>query len=498
MTECRCLNRHAHPGPTKGLREGCLMCCGYTTPVIIGLLIAAIGVASDAYFIMLIARNPHSAWRIIVCLIVFLLTNALGLVAFWSYYQVIFTSPGFVPHEPWQHPPIYAGPPLPQWDHNREQTYAPAGSGGDGSTSLPPPPGALVSQHQQQQLLPPSMARRSPSLPGDRTHASNLAARPLVPIPQPQRLQVAQSLSANPLCEGDGADAGKSLGQACAPAPAVEAMYSDSTESGSASRRQLRQHSSDAAQPSRGETMDGAALLDAPAINNSPYDTSRQLPHPIPAAIATAPSLAPSLNSYHVRQVNLDGSLRYCHTCRQYKPDDAHHCRTCRRCVFNFDHHCPFVNNCVGRNNFKLFVIFLLYSGVGSTLAGGLMAVAVFGVDNDDVMSKIGWVAVMGVDVVLGFSLILFYIQHRVLLCKGQSTLDSLAHGGDVFKGWRQSPSRPKRSAAEKEELKRQKEARVEQHYRTLLGNELPWWRRYLPLPLRVDEDADDTVPGIV
>ena len=53
--------------------------------------------------------------------------------------------------------------------------------------------------------------------------------------------------------------------------------------------------------------------------------------------------------------------MRYCEKCACVKPDRAHHCSVCGSCVLKMDHHCPWVNNCVAFNNYKFFVLFLLY-----------------------------------------------------------------------------------------------------------------------------------------
>ena len=55
------------------------------------------------------------------------------------------------------------------------------------------------------------------------------------------------------------------------------------------------------------------------------------------------------------------GSVRYCEKCACIKPDRAHHCSVCGSCVLKMDHHCPWVNNCVAFNNYKFFILFLLY-----------------------------------------------------------------------------------------------------------------------------------------
>lgn len=60
------------------------------------------------------------------------------------------------------------------------------------------------------------------------------------------------------------------------------------------------------------------------------------------------------------------GDLRYCQKCSHYKPPRAHHCRVCKRCVLRMDHHCIWINNCVGHENYKIFLVFVLYAVVAS------------------------------------------------------------------------------------------------------------------------------------
>ncbi|KAJ2701409.1 Eukaryotic peptide chain release factor GTP-binding subunit [Coemansia sp. IMI 203386] len=52
--------------------------------------------------------------------------------------------------------------------------------------------------------------------------------------------------------------------------------------------------------------------------------------------------------------------LKYCETCKIYRPPRASHCRYCDNCVENEDHHCIWLNNCIGRRNYRYFYSFLL------------------------------------------------------------------------------------------------------------------------------------------
>ena len=51
----------------------------------------------------------------------------------------------------------------------------------------------------------------------------------------------------------------------------------------------------------------------------------------------------------------------FCPYCLVKKTYRSLHCLICQKCVDEFDHHCFWVGNCVGKNNYTLFFIFLIY-----------------------------------------------------------------------------------------------------------------------------------------
>lgn len=56
--------------------------------------------------------------------------------------------------------------------------------------------------------------------------------------------------------------------------------------------------------------------------------------------------------------------IKYCDTCRIYRPPRTSHCKECDRCVSGYDHHCSLLGTCIGRNNYRHFFLFLCCSSV--------------------------------------------------------------------------------------------------------------------------------------
>ncbi|RNF10270.1 zinc finger protein [Trypanosoma rangeli] len=181
--------------------------------------------------------------------------------------------------------------------------------------------------------------------------------------------------------------------------------------------------------------------------------------------------LAPieGFNPNSVTQLNYMNRLRYCVPCDQFKPDNAYHCAFCSRCTYEFDHHCPVMNNCIGRNNYKLFVTFLVYAGIVGFLNGGLLLIAIFVLEVGDY--NILWLMLPIIMVMVAAPPFCFGLLHVWWVYHGESTMSR--HVASFNRERSRQPTR--------QQLERRRRA----HWDAVLGTDRRWWRMILPLKPR-------------
>lgn len=101
------------------------------------------------------------------------------------------------------------------------------------------------------------------------------------------------------------------------------------------------------------------ACMDPGVLPRSAIEESEYYERPETEQRSSGPSYVPPPRTKDVTVNGKPLKLKYCFTCKMFRPPRTSHCSMCNVCIENFDHHCPWVGNCVGKRNYRYFFLFL-------------------------------------------------------------------------------------------------------------------------------------------
>ena len=126
----------------------------------------------------------------------------------------------------------------------------------------------------------------------------------------------------------------------------------------------------------------GAQLLSVSAsapVAEASADSLRAAPPLVAASAALAALAAPGGGGGGASAAAAASAatlVKFCVTCRIWRPPGAHHCSRCNVCVAGFDHHCDFIGKCVGSGNARAFLLMLWLLVVASAACLAYVAAA--------------------------------------------------------------------------------------------------------------------------
>lgn len=150
-----------------------------------------------------------------------------------------------------------------------------------------------------------------------------------------------------------------------------------------------------------------------------------------------------------------------CSTCKIQKPARSKHCNICGYCVLKQDHHCIWINQCVGYANYKYFLAFILSHSL-ICLYAGLIGFKIFKfiINKDRLWAAVfkdstgktltlnyltlfqyllhrysAFTFVIVLCIVVGFTLLCFFIYHFNLIRKNITSNERIKAGKLMEKG---------------------------------------------------------------
>ena len=76
-------------------------------------------------------------------------------------------------------------------------------------------------------------------------------------------------------------------------------------------------------------------------------------------------------NDKELENISEKHDFTSCKKCNIFRPKRTHHCRYCNKCILDMDHHCFSLNKCIGKNNYNIYIKYLIFVELNTSLIFG-------------------------------------------------------------------------------------------------------------------------------
>ena len=83
----------------------------------------------------------------------------------------------------------------------------------------------------------------------------------------------------------------------------------------------------------------------------------------------------PDSLSMSINKLGMECNIRYCNSCRMYRPLRCAHSRRLEACIMRFDHYCPWIGTDVGMGNHYCFYRMVVWITIYTVVVGVVSAV---------------------------------------------------------------------------------------------------------------------------
>ena len=121
-------------------------------------------------------------------------------------------------------------------------------------------------------------------------------------------------------------------------------------------------------------------------------------------------------NNVELENISEKHDFTSCKKCNIFRPKRAHHCRYCNKCILDMDHHCFALNKCIGKNNYKIYIKYLVFVELNTTLIFGSSLYVCYNYHSEISLYSLIKYVLISIASFLGSATLYFYLLFQAYL----------------------------------------------------------------------------------